>query len=128
MAIRYTMHIWNKGKLMPYRGKGNGWPDMTFRDINSIRKYACTLLPKDSTTRRITIYCDGTDSGTLIRRGGQYIWMPYHSGYDMAIIYVIDPSTGKTIPGSKRVMKNFNTYHMAKTGYGYVEHHGTMRW
>ena len=102
MAIRYTMHIVNKGEIMPYKGKGHGWPDLSFKDLNSIRKYACTLLPRDSFSRVIMIYVDGTDSGFMVRKEGIFYYIPAHPPYDNQISYKIDPATGRTITNSKK--------------------------
>lgn len=99
----YTYHIHDKNKGFKEGPK-------SYETLNEVRKVACSLIPKDSATRYIEVFSNGTDSGRIVRNKGRYLFFPARPAYDENLVYTIDPSNGRVVPNSKKIIKNREEY------------------
>lgn len=97
-SFGYEIHIFDKGRLMRYKGPGSIYKD-DLPDLNSARALACALLPRESKSRVVIIYRAGDEAGRLVHTNGMYIYTRTYAMGERSdsSSYAISPQTGKTV-------------------------------
>ena len=123
----YSMYVFHGNRLLrPYKDREGYYHEEDYEnrryisDINTIRKMACKVLPRNSSLTYVAVYINGTTSGYVAHFNDLFLFMPVYPGSNgrefKSVTYILNPDTGRIVGKTDRVYEiDYRSHNVVKT-------------